>query len=213
MDDARRLRADAQHNEQRILMAAARAFRAGRDTSLRAVAREAGVGIGTLYRRFPTREHLVEAVYRADSERLCESVPALLEQHPPLAALRMWMEDFLEHLLTKEGMAGSLRAVLADAGDLRMQTRGHLLAAMRTLMTAAIAEGSVRADVDPQDVLMTLGGIAQIITDESQHAVSGRLVDLLVDGLRWQGGSEEVATQSATADPSCTARQRRPSAQ
>jgi AcrR family transcriptional regulator len=181
----RTMRADAQLNHDRLLDAAARAFAdEGADASLKAIAKAAGVGIGTLYRRFPTREQLVEATYRNESARLCAAAADLLETSTPTEALRTWMDQFVDYMATKRGMAEALKAVLVARGDLSMRTRDLLTEALAGLLAAGAAAGSIRADLDPDDVLMSLGGVALIVGAPSQRAQAGRLIDLLMDGLR-----------------------------
>jgi AcrR family transcriptional regulator len=187
-EKVRPLRADARVNRDRLLDAAARAFaRDGAEASLKAIAKDAGVGIGTLYRRFPTRERLVEATYRNETARLCAAVPDLLRVRPAAEALRVWMDHFVDFLATKRGMADALRAVLVADGELRMQTRDLLTDALATLLTAGIAEEALRPDIDPNDVLMGLGGVTLIAGEPDQRALAGRLLDLLIDGLRYRG--------------------------
>lgn len=183
-DNARPLRADAQLNHDRLLEVAARAFaRDGADASMKAIAREAAVGVGTLYRRFPTREQLVEATYRAQTARLCDAAPGLLEGRSADLALRQWMDLFVTYMATKHGMGDALRAILIDDGD-RMRTRYLLADAIGTLMARGVEEGTLRADVDPYEVLLALGGMTLIVGEPDQAAVTGRLLDLLLDGLR-----------------------------
>jgi AcrR family transcriptional regulator len=187
-EKVRPLRADARLNRDRLLDAAARAFaRDGAEASLKAIAKDAGVGIGTLYRRFPTRERLVEATYRNETARLCAAAPDLLRVRPAAEALRVWMDHFVDFLATKRGMADALRAVLVADGQLRMQTRDLLTDALATLLTAGIAEEALRPDIDPNDVLMGLGGVTLIAGEPDQRALAGRLLDLLIDGLRYRG--------------------------
>jgi len=175
------MRADAQLNHERLLAAAAAAFaRDGSEASLKDIAKDAGVGIGTLYRRFPTRELLVEATYRNETTRLTEAAPALLRQHDPVDALRRWMDQFIAYIATKHGMAESLKVVLDD--DQRLESRKLLMAAIEVLLAAGIQAGAVRNDVPASDVLMGLGGITLISGED--RALAGRLSDLLVAGLR-----------------------------
>ena len=141
------------------------------------------MGIGTLYRRFPTREILVEATYRSESERLCAAACDLLHELPAVEALRVWMEQFLDYLATKRGMADSLRAALTADDNLRLKTRGMLIDVMTMLLRASEQQGAVRAGQDPTDVVMALGGIALIAADQNQHDLAGRLLDLLMAGL------------------------------
>lgn len=185
-EETRALRADARLNHDRVLEAAGRAFaRDGEDASLKAIAKDAGVGIGTLYRRFPTRELLVEATYRSESAKLGAAAPALLEAMPAAEATRAWMDSFLDYLATKRGMAGALHAVLTDDDDLRMKTRGLLIDAMATLLAAGVAEGTIRPDADPTVVVMGLGGVALIAGQPDQRELARDLLDLLMDGLRY----------------------------
>jgi AcrR family transcriptional regulator len=177
------MRADARANYDRLLEVAAAAFaEAGTQASLKAIAAEAGVGIGTLYRRFPTRELLVEAVYRNEVERLCAAVPELLATQPPAAALAGWMERFVDFMATKRGMGDALRAVLLSEED-RLQTRGQLRAAIATLLDAGVAAGVARPGIDPNDLLLSLGGITLIAGEEEERALASRLVDLLLRGV------------------------------
>ena len=180
----RGLRADAQANYERLLEVAARTFaREGADTSLKAIAAEAGVGIGTLYRRFPTREDLIEAIYRNETTRLCESAQRLLGEKSPTEAFRAWMECFVDYMLTKQGMADALPAILASRDALRLHSREALGEAVAVLLNAGIASGHFRADVAASDVLMALGGITLISGHEHQRDLASRLVSLLLDGL------------------------------
>lgn len=181
---ARSLRADAQANHERLLEVAARAFaREGADTSLKAIAAEAGVGIGTLYRRFPTRDDLIEATYRSETARLCESASRLLDDRAPTVALREWMEHFVDYMLTKRGMADALPAILASRAGLRRHSREALAEAVATLLNAGITAGELRPDVVATDVLMALGGITLISGHEHQRELASRLISLLLDGL------------------------------
>ena len=190
----RSLRADAQANYDRLLEVAARTFaRDGADTSLKAIAAEAGVGIGTLYRRFPTREDLIEATYRKETTRLCESARQMLEDRAPQDALREWMEQFVDYMLTKQGMADALPAILAAREGLRQHSRQALGEAVEALLNAGIAAGRLRADIAASDVLMALGGITLISGHERQRELASRLISLLLDGLVSRGNAAASA--------------------
>ncbi|WUH89435.1 TetR/AcrR family transcriptional regulator [Streptomyces sp. NBC_00433] len=183
-DSRRPLRADAQLNHDRILEVAARVFaRQGPDTSMKVIAKEAGVGVGTLYRRFPTREELVEATYRSETARLCDAALDLPAAMPADRALRHWMGLFATYMSTKHGMGEALRAILVDEAD-RMRTRFLLADAVGVLMARGAEDGTLRADVDSYDVLMGLGGVALIAGEPDRPGLTGRLLDLLLDGLR-----------------------------
>ncbi len=179
------MRADARRNRELLLEAAVAAFsHDGPDVPLDAIAKAAGVGIGTLYRHFPTREALVEAAYRNELGRLCGGVPALLDELSPAEALRAWMDRFVRYATTKRGMADALRALIASGGNPFAQSREMLLTAVTTLLDAGIAAGTVRADVAPGDLLAGLSGVSLAAGGPAQRDQAGRLLDLMMDGLR-----------------------------
>jgi AcrR family transcriptional regulator len=179
------VRADARENLDRILAAAARLFaQEGADTSLKAIAKEADVGIATLYRRFPTREDLIEASYRNETERLGRRADELLAANAPDAALRAWMGEFVDYTLTKQGMAEALPAILAAREGLRVQSRDVLRAAIDRILRAAAAGDLLRANVPAEDVMMAIGGVTLIAGHEHQRALADRLLDLLMAGLQ-----------------------------
>ncbi|MCW2879736.1 MAG: TetR/AcrR family transcriptional regulator [Sphaerisporangium sp.] len=183
----RPLRADAQRNRDRLLDVAVRAFsQDGPDVTLDVIAKTAGVGIGTLYRHFPTREALIEATYRNELARLCDAVADLLDTMPPDEATRTWMDRFVDYMTTKRGMADALRAVIASGGDPYAQSRDRLIAAITSLLDAAAAAGTVRSDVEPGDVLATLGGVSLAAGEPAQRDQARRLLNLLMDGLRYR---------------------------
>jgi len=180
--ETRPLRADARRNRDRLLEVAVRAFsQDGPDVPLDAVAREAGVGIGTLYRHFPTREALVEAAYRTELDRLCEAAPVLLAELPPEQALRAWMDRFVDYVTTKRGMADALKALIASGGNPYAHSRDRMLTAVGSLLAAGIAAGTLRPDVAAPDVLAGLSGVTLAAGERDQ---AGRLLDLLADALR-----------------------------
>jgi AcrR family transcriptional regulator len=182
----RRIRADARRNREQLLTAAVAAFSADSpEITLESIARNAGVGIGTLYRHFPSREALVDAAYRSELARLCDSVPVLLESWPADQALRAWLELFGEYMTTKRGMADALRMVVASGGDPFTESRSRLLAAFAALLAAGAADGTLRADVDAADVLASASGIWLAAGEPAQRARASRLVDLLMDGMRY----------------------------
>lgn len=175
------IRADARRNRERLLEIAARTFAAADGpVSLEGIAREAGVGIGTLYRHFPTREALVEAVYGAELAEVSASADDLLDRHPPAVALRQWMNRYADFVATKQGMADSLRALLAAGVVKPSQTRDRIVGAVQTLLRAGAADGSVRSDIAAEDVVAALLGT--LLTASSPQQAQ-RLLDLLADGL------------------------------
>jgi AcrR family transcriptional regulator len=185
----RRMRADALRNREQLLAVAVAAFsKEGPEVTLESIAKEAGVGIGTLYRHFPTREALVDAAYRSELARLCDAVPELLATMPADTALRTWMDQFIEYSTTKRGMSDALRMVIALGGNPFAESRSRLLAAVSALLAAGAADGGLRADLDPADLLTSLSGISLAAGDPGQRAQAGRLLDLLMDGLRYGAG-------------------------
>lgn len=183
--DAKTVRADAQRNRQRLLEAARRSFSSGGDkVTLEAIAREAGVGIGTLYRHFPTREALIEAVYRAELTRLCGSAGDLLAAQSPDHALRTWMDRFADYLATKREMADALRAVIASGAITSSQARDQLSAAVQTMLDAGATTGTLRGDVRAEDVVASLVGIFLACGQPEQRDQADRMLDLLTDGVR-----------------------------
>ncbi len=185
--EVRPLRADARRNRDRLLAVAVRAFSEdGPDVTLESIARDAGVGIGTLYRHFPTREALVEAAYRNELGRLCDAAADLLQAGPPDQATRVWMDRFIDYMTTKRGMADALRALIASGGDPFAQSRGRLLGAITTLLAAGAAAGTMRGDVEPGDVLASLSGVSLAAGEPGQRDQARRMLDLLMDGLRYR---------------------------
>lgn len=186
----RGLRVDARRNRERLLEVAGRAFsEAGTDASLEAIAKDAGVGIGTLYRHFPTREALLEAAYRNELARVCDSATELLAQLPPDQAMRRWMDLFIDYLATKQGMADALKAVIASGDeDPFAESLDRISTAISTLLHAGAEVGVLRSDVDPLDVGFSLGGVLLITSDKGLRDRAGRMLDLLLDGLRYRSG-------------------------
>jgi AcrR family transcriptional regulator len=181
----RPLRADAQRNRDSILETAVRVFaERGLDANLDGIARQAGVGSATLYRNFPTREALIEAAYRNELGHLWESAPALLAEHPPLQALREWMTRFLDYATAKLGMADALRAVIESGRNPYSDTRRMMLEAIGALLDACREAGVIAGDIDPSDILAGVTGVALASGNPGQREQAGRLLDLLVAGLR-----------------------------
>jgi AcrR family transcriptional regulator len=182
--EKRRARSDAQRNRQRLLDAAVRVFaESGADVAPQAIAKEAGVGIGTLYRHFPTREAIIDAAYRSDLTRLCGGVPELLAERRAADAVRVWMNRFIDHAIAKRGMASALRAAIASGEDPYAESRALLTGAVSALLAAGAADGSMRSDLNPDDVLIGISGVALATAEYGNREQATRLLDLLVDGL------------------------------
>ena len=182
---AKGLRADAQRNRDKLLEVAAAAFAEhGVEASLEEIARRARVGIGTLYRHFPTREHLVEVVYRREVELLCAAADELAQRERPDIALEQWMQRFVGFIATKRGMANSLQLLSASNSQLFAKTWGMVPQALHRLVEAAASAGLIRNDIESTDVLQALAGIYSAPNSPDWRERSRRLVRLLMDGLR-----------------------------
>jgi AcrR family transcriptional regulator len=183
--EPRALRADAQRNRDRLLAAATLAFtQDGPQVTLESIAKDAGVGIGTLYRHFPTREALVDAAYQNELARLCDAADELVRELPPDRALRAWMDRFVDYMATKRGMGDALRALIASGGNPFAHSRDRLIAAVGVLLEAGVAAGELRDDLTPTDVFTGLSGISLATGAPEQRDQARRLLDLLMDGLR-----------------------------
>ncbi|MFJ4851401.1 MULTISPECIES: TetR/AcrR family transcriptional regulator [unclassified Streptomyces] len=186
MSEARPMRADARRKREAVLAAAGEVFlERGIDVALDEIARRAGVGIGTLYRHFPTREALVVGAYVRHMDLLCDEVDGLLSELPPDEALVTWMQRFIGHAAEQPGMAVALKAVV-HAADSEAVRAGHerVFAALRTLLDAAERAGTVRPGVSADDLAGALSGFSLITGRPGSRERSDRLVALLVDGLR-----------------------------
>jgi AcrR family transcriptional regulator len=185
-EQARPLRADAARNRDKLLETAVRVLTdEGVDVPLEKIAAQAGLGVGTLYRHFPNRNALVEAVYRHEVERLCQSPAALLSAHPPDVALQEWMGRFVEYAATKRGMSEALSAAVASGLPLFDRTRTQMLAALHRLIEACVAAGTIRPDADAEDVLRAMGGVWAMSDGPEWREQARRLLALLMDGLRY----------------------------
>ncbi|MGH9081510.1 MAG: TetR/AcrR family transcriptional regulator [Acidimicrobiales bacterium] len=184
-ESRRRLRADAFNNRHALLaVAVSMLSRSNEDVSLEAIAREAGVGIGTLYRHFPTRESLVVEAYGDEIDQLCTAISGLLATLPPQVALREWMQWFVDYVTAKRNMPEALNAAVDVSSGRLADTRDQIIGALRTLMEAGSAAGSIRGDVDAEDVLCMLRGIWMVSGDPSRPDQARRLLNLLMDGLQ-----------------------------
>jgi AcrR family transcriptional regulator len=179
-------RADALRNRDKLLAVAVAAFTdLGADVALETIAAEAGVGVGTLYRHFPNRNALIEAAYRHEVDDLCDAAPELLAAHPADEALREWMGRFVQYAATKRGMGDALRSAVASDSPLFAHTRTKIVAALEVLLAAGVADGSLRDDGDPEDVMRAMGAVWNVTAGPEWQDQVARLLGLLVDGLRY----------------------------
>jgi AcrR family transcriptional regulator len=175
------VRSDARENRDRILEVARRALAESGDTSLNQIAQQAGVGPGTLYRHFPTREALVLAVYQLDVDQLAGSAPGLLAERAPLEALRSWTTDLVRYMRIKHGLGDALSPGARQSAS--EHAYGPVIAAITQILDAGKADGTVRADADPADFLMLTGALWRAPDEEGRPQ---RMLGLILDGLRAQ---------------------------
>jgi AcrR family transcriptional regulator len=181
----RKPRADSVRNRERLMAAAKVAFaERGADVALEEIARRAGLGIGTLYRHFPTREALLAAVYRREVEQLAAAADRLLAERPPLEALEAWLGQLVDYLATKRVVAPALQASPGEGSAAYAAGGAAVADAMRRVMEAALASGEMRADVTPDDLMRLLAGIAQGYDRPGWAPSARRLIAVLVAGLR-----------------------------
>jgi AcrR family transcriptional regulator len=182
---SRKPRADALRNRDLLLEAAKSVFSAGGpEASLEAVARTAAVGIGTLYRHFPTREALFEAVYRHEVQQLADLAERLKKETRPIEALCQWMRSIVKFVATKKGMSIALALAVSKDSDLASYSSDRLTRAIGLLLEQAIAAGEVRSDVSPEDLLRAIVGMCYTHDQPGWQKNVLRLVDIFVDGLR-----------------------------
>ena len=187
----RRPRADAERNRQRLLDAAKAVFaEKGSMASLEEIARAAGVGIGTLYRHFPTRDALVEQVYRTESTQLAQAATHLVRTQPPVEALRLWLQLFVDYLATKQIMSEALNAMVCGPGALYAASGAQLMASITDLCGRAVASGAIRLEVEPLDMLRALAGVAHPGAGIAGRESAKRLVDMMLAGARAARPSE-----------------------
>jgi AcrR family transcriptional regulator len=182
---ARRPRADAVRNHERVLEAAKAVFSAGGpDASLETVARTAGVGIGTLYRHFPTREALFEAVYRREVQQLADLADKLKQEADPVEALRHWMRSNVKFVATKKGMSEALALAAYKNSELFSSSSARLTQAVGALLERAVAAGEIRDDITADDLIRALVGMCYMHDRPGWQKSVLRLVDVFIDGLR-----------------------------
>lgn len=181
----RKPRTDAQRNRERILEVAKEAFtRFGADASLDDIAKQAGVGAGTLYRHFPTRDDLIEAVYRTEVEKLAAAERKFAANLSPVDALRAWMLLFVDHIAAKQIIAPALNSVVGGPSRLYEGSHGLIRGAIEALVKRAIRSGDIRKDLDPFDLLRALIGVSHVASGPGWQQSARRLVDILITGSR-----------------------------
>ena len=181
----RKPRADAQRNRVRLLETAKAAFaEKGSAASLDEIARIAGVGAGTLYRHFPTRDALVAAVYRNETERLVAAADRLAQTHPPVMALREWLLLFVDYIATKHGMHEVLNSIVGGTSDLYSASTAQVKQAIAKLVECAVVSGDIRLELDPLDLLRALAGVANIGLGPDGERAAKSMVDILIAGVR-----------------------------
>ena len=181
----RKPRADAERNRTLLMSTAKTVFaEKGSEASLDEIARAAGVGIGTLYRHFPTRDALIAAVYRNETEQLATAATSLAETHPPVEALRAWMLLFVDYMATKQGMSEVLNSIVGGTDDLYADAGAQAKQAIAALVDRAVASGDIRLELEPLDLLRALAGVANISAGPGSRQAAKSLVDILIAGIR-----------------------------
>jgi AcrR family transcriptional regulator len=181
----RKPRTDAQRNRERILEVAKEAFsRSGANSSLDDIAKHAGVGAGTLYRHFPTREALLEAVYRTEVEKLAAAERQFVQNMPPIEALRAWMLLFVDYIATKKIIAPALNKLVGGPSKMFEASGAQIKGAIHALVERAIESGDLRPDLDPFDLLRALIGVSNVASSPDWQQSARRLVDILITGSR-----------------------------
>jgi len=181
----RKPRTDAQRNRSRILEVAKEAFsRSGANASLDDIARQSGVGAGTLYRHFPSRDALLEAVYSNEVRKLAVAERELSARLPPVEALRAWMLLFVDYIATKQIIAPALNTLLGGPAKVYEASRSQIQGAIEVLVKRAIKSGEIRSDLDPFDLLRALIGVSNVASTPDWRQSARRLVDILISGSR-----------------------------
>jgi AcrR family transcriptional regulator len=181
----RKPRADAQRNRERILEMAKQEFtRVGADASLEEIAKKAGVGPGTLYRHFPTREDLLVAVYRSEMEKLAAAERTLADNMSPVEALRAWLLLFVDAVETKHIIAPVLNTLVGDPKKVFETSYARIHEALRALVKRAVKSGDIRKDLDPIDLLRAIVGVANVSAGPDWQQSARRLVNILIAGAR-----------------------------
>jgi AcrR family transcriptional regulator len=197
---ARKPRVDAERNRERLLSTAKATFaQRGTGASLEEIARETGVGIGTLYRHFPTRDALVAAVYQNETEQLAGAAKTLSAAHPPLTALQMWMNLFVDYMATKRGLYAVLDSLAGGTSALYADSAEQMTSALRMLVNRAVASGEAKIDLDALDLLRAVAGVSQGGAGDDWVVNAKKLVAILVAGIQTPAAAKparKVATRA-----------------
>lgn len=177
-------RADTRRNHERILAAALEALTTSGDVSFNAIAKRAEVGVGTVYRHFPTPEALVLAVYRREVQHIVDVVPTLLKTNTPERAFRVWTGHLARYMMTKRGLAEALRTATTSQAELFAKAYEAMVGAVATLLEANVRAGSVRPGVDAETVLRALSGLLHLNPGGDWGGQTEALTDLLWNGMR-----------------------------
>src|SRR5260370_3632883 len=181
----RKPRTDAQRNRGQMREVGREASpRHGANTSLDDIVKDAGIGPGTLYRHFPTRDALIEAVYRTEVEKLAAAERKFAESMPPVEALRAWMLLFVDYVAAKHLIAPALNTLVGGASKLYEGSPGHIQGAVEALVKRAVKSGDIRRDLDPVDLLRALIGVSNVASGPDWQQSARRLVDILITGSR-----------------------------
>jgi AcrR family transcriptional regulator len=195
----RRPRADAERNRARLLATAKTIFAAkGSNASLDEIARSAGVGAGTLYRHFPTRDALIAAVYLNETEQLATAADRLAETHAPVPALREWLLLFVDYIATKHGMYEVLNSMAGGTSDLYSASSTQMKGAMTALVDRAVSSGHIRLNLDPFDLLRAIASVATAGSGADGNRAAKHLVDILVAGIRANYDSSRASARTET---------------
>jgi AcrR family transcriptional regulator len=190
-ETARKTRVDAARNRAKLLDAAAAVVAETGELSLAAVAARAGVGIGTLYRHFPSRDALLAALYRNEVDRLHHAAIRLSNELPPFEALKAWLGGYARLMGMKYGMADAMKSAINSDAEVFSHSRARLIDALSSLLGAAVAEGSIRPDADPDDLLLAVSASVSASRGREDAAdKAGRLLSLVIDGLRFGAGGQ-----------------------
>lgn len=195
-------RSDARRNRDAILAASLVSLTESPDASLNAIARRAGVANATLYRHFPTREDLVLATYQREVGKLVDAAEVLVQEQPPIEALRRWVDRLADYAVTKHGLADALRKATSPGHELSSTDTYHaIVGALDHLLQANISAGTVRPDLNADDVILALAGLWQLDPTSDWKGQAHRIYEIVLSGLRQPAPSVAPASRSRGKGP------------